>query len=71
MALSSPMWVIGCGSLKFSMGLMSFWVSEVHCGSLKSGGVGWVLNQCGSWWVMVGYGGFEGEDHGGSACRLQ
>ena len=38
------------------MGLMSLWVSQVHRGSLKFGGVGWVLNQCGSWRVVVALG---------------
>ena len=59
MALSSPMWVVGCGSLKSGMGLMSLWVFQVHRGSLKSGGVGWVLNWCGLWRVVTGCGGFE------------
>ena len=41
------------GSLKFSVG-RGLWVSQVHRGSLKSGGIGWVLNRCGSWQVVVG-----------------
>ena len=56
MAHSSPMWVMGCGSLKSSVGLISLWISQVHCGSLKSGGVGWVLNRCGLWWVVMALG---------------
>ena len=56
MALSSPMWIVGCVSLKSDVGLISLWISQVHCGSLKSGGVGWVLNQCGLWWVVVALG---------------
>ena len=43
-ALSSPVWVMGCGSLKSDVGLMSLWVFQVHHGSLNSGGIGWVLN---------------------------
>ena len=53
MSASSSAWVVGCGSLKFSVGLMSLWVSQVHRDSLKLGGVGWVLNWCGSWWIGV------------------
>ena len=58
MSASSLAWVVGrgslkfgvrCGSLKFGVGLMSLWVSQVHRDSLKLGGVGWVLNWCGSW----------------------
>ena len=70
-AFSSPIWVVGCGSLKFGVGLMSLWVSQVHRGSLKSGGVGWDLNRCGSWQVVVDCGGSGVEDRGGSACRPQ
>ena len=59
---SSLAWVVGrgslkfgvrCGSLKFGVGLMSLWVSQVHRDSPKLGGVGWVLNRCGSWWVVL------------------
>ena len=31
----------------------------------------WVLNQCGSWRVVVGCGGSRVEDRGGSVCRLR
>ena len=54
MSASSSAWVVGCGSLKFGVGLMSLWVSQVHRDSLKLGGIGWVLNWCGSWQVVVG-----------------
>ena len=50
-------WVLGLSSLAWV--LMSLWVSQVHHGSLKSGGVGWVLNRCGLWQVLVGCGGSE------------
>ena len=53
-ALLSSVWVMGYGSLKSNVSLMSLWVSQVHRGSLKSGGIGWVLNRCGSWQVVVG-----------------
>ena len=53
-ALLSSVWVVGYGSLKSNVSLMSLWVSQVHRGSLKSGGIGWVLNWCGSWQVVVG-----------------
>ena len=46
-ALSSSVWVVGYGSFKSGVGLMSLWVSQVHCGSLKSDGIGWV------WMVVV------------------
>ena len=49
---------MGRGSLKFGVG-GGFWVSQVHHGSLKSGGVGWVLNRCELWQVLVGCGGSE------------
>ena len=62
---------MGRGSFKSSVGLMSLWVSQVDSGSLKFGGVGWVLNQCGLWRVVVGCGGSGAEDRGGSACRLR
>ena len=54
MALLSSMWVVGYGSLKSNVSLMSLWLSQVHRGSLKSSGIGWVLNRCGSWQVVVG-----------------
>ena len=59
---------MGRGSLKSGVG-HGLWVSQVHCGSLKFGGVGWVLNWCGLWWVMVGCGGSRVEDRDGSVCR--
>ena len=69
-AFSSSVWVVGYGSFKSGVGLMSLWVSQVHHGSLKSDGIGWVLNWCGSWRVVVGYGGYVAKDHGGSVCTL-
>ena len=60
---------MGRGSFKSSVGLMSLWVSQVYSGSLKFGGVGWVLNQCGSWRVVVGCGGSGAKDCDGSACK--
>ena len=55
---------MGRGFLKFGVG-HGLWVSQVQRGFdkfvdlssplwlLKSSGVGWVVNQCGLWWVVV------------------